>query len=46
MEVMKCSTGLDAGTLGRGMDIECLMGIPMKAMARVTLGELCPGKRS
>ena len=39
---MKCGSGLDAGTLGRGMDIECLMGIPMEVMAMVTLGELLP----
>ena len=31
---------MDAGTLGRGMDIECLMGIPMEDMA--ILGELYP----
>jgi len=42
---MKCGLGLDAGILGHGMDIECLMGIPMEAMAMVTLGELCPRKK-
>ena len=40
---MKCGPGLDAGILGHGMDIECLMGIPMEAMA--ILGELCPRKK-
>ena len=45
MEVMKCGTGLDAGTLRRGMDIECLMGIPMEAMAMVTLGGYAQGGR-
>ena len=39
----KCGTGLDAGILGRGMDMECLMGIPMEAMA--ILGKLCPRKK-
>ena len=43
MEVIKCGVGMDAGTLGRGLDIECLMGIPMEAM--VTLGELCPRRK-
>ncbi len=43
---MKCGAGLAAGILGHGMDIEYLMGMPMEAMAMVTSGELCPGKKS
>jgi len=42
---MKCGTGLDAGILGHGMYIECLMGIRIEDMAMVTLGELCPRKK-
>ena len=45
MEVIKRGIGMDAGTLGRGMDTECLMGILIEAMAMVTLGELCPRKK-
>jgi len=41
--VTKCGTGLNAGTLGHGLDTGCLMGIPMEAMAMV--GELCPRRR-
>jgi len=41
---MKCGIGMDAGVLGRGMDIECLMGIPMEAM--VTLGSCAQGGRN
>jgi len=40
MKVIKCGIGLDAGTLGHGLDTECLMGIPMEDMA--ILGELYP----
>jgi len=40
MEVIKCGTGLDVGILARGLDTECLMGIPMEDMA--ILGELYP----
>ena len=40
---MKCGPVLDSGIRGRGLDIECLMGIPMEAM--VTLGELCPRRK-
>jgi len=42
---MEFGFGLDAGILGHGMDIECLMGIPMEDMAMVTLGELRPRRK-
>lgn len=45
-EVMKCGTGLDAGILGHGTDIEYLMPITTKAMAMVTLRGLCPERGS
>jgi hypothetical protein len=43
---MRRGTGLDAGIPGRGMDIEYLMGMPTEGTAMVTLGELCPEKKS
>jgi len=43
---MKCGTGLGAGILPRGMDIEYLMGMPVETMAVVSLGELYPGKKT
>jgi len=40
MEVIKCGLGLDVGILGRGLDTECLMDIPMEDTAMAILGGL------